>query len=74
MSRKRDKQTEKKVLGVLLWTVTAILLVFYFLKIREYRNRDIFYVLFSVILSGAATFFLPINKKRELTFLLWLFL
>lgn len=74
MSRKREKLIEKKTVGVLLWIATAILLVFYFLQIREYRNRDIVYVLFAIITSGAATLFLPIMKRREWTFLLWLFL
>ncbi len=74
MSGKRERQIEKRTLGVLLWIATAILLVFYFLRVREYRNRDIVYVLFAIITSGGATLFLPIKGRREWTALLWLFL
>ena len=74
MSGKKERLIENKTLGILLWIATAVIVLFYFLKVREYRNRDIAYVLFAVITSGAATFFLPIKGRRELTFLLWLFL
>ena len=74
MARRRERLIEKRTLGILLWIITALLLVFYFLKILEYRNRDVLYVLLSVVTSGAATSCMPLAKKKELTALLWFYL
>ena len=74
MSLQRSRRTKRKILDHLLWAATAILLVFYFLRVREYRNSDIVYVLFAVIASGTSVVLFPSKKRREQIFLLWLFL